>query len=428
MAFKKDTKVKNNFTKITIGLASPEDILENSYGEVTKPETINYRTYKPERDGLFCERIFGPTRDYECACGKYKRIRYKGIVCDRCGVEVTEKKVRRERSGHIELVVPVAHIWYFRSLPNKIGYLLGMPTKRLDSVIYYEKYVVIQPGALEGRTDEDGNELLGSHKMDLLSEEEYIDILDNKLDPSNAYLEDNDPNKFIAKMGAEAVYDLLAGIDLDALAKATGTAIITIDYKGTPVTKHSCRTEFCSVIRDNPVSRKRCTKCDALAGLEAVRLNRPYIYLCHCGIVDVAVPVMVGEKYLGAVMFGQVRIPNNDTDAKVERLVSEISSFQAEEETSRRDLLEKFEKIPEMEYKRIVEIAELIDAAVQYIVHRAVENRNRTMTYEWMLRSASAGMADSRITGLPPDIGKVVDEPETVDSDEPISLARTSPV
>ena len=218
MAFKKDTKVKNNFTKITIGLASPEDILENSYGEVTKPETINYRTYKPERDGLFCERIFGPTRDYECACGKYKRIRYKGIVCERCGVEVTEKKVRRERSGHIELVVPVAHIWYFRSLPNKIGYLLGMPTKRLDSVIYYEKYVVIQPGALEGRTDEDGNELLGSHKMDLLSEEEYIDILDNKLDPSNAYLEDNDPNKFIAKMGAEAVYDLLAGIDLDALS------------------------------------------------------------------------------------------------------------------------------------------------------------------------------------------------------------------
>ena len=192
--------------------------MENSYGEVTKPETINYRTYKPERDGLFCERIFGPTRDYECACGKYKRIRYKGIVCDRCGVEVTEKKVRRERSGHIELVVPVAHIWYFRSLPNKIGYLLGMPTKRLDSVIYYEKYVVIQPGALEGRTDEDGNELLGSHKMDLLSEEEYIDILDNKLDPSNAYLEDNDPNKFIAKMGAEAVYDLLAGIDLDALS------------------------------------------------------------------------------------------------------------------------------------------------------------------------------------------------------------------
>ena len=148
MAFKKETKVKNNFTKITIGLASPEEILENSYGEVLKPETINYRTYKPERDGLFCERIFGPTKDYECHCGKYKRIRYKGIVCDRCGVEVTEKKVRRERSGHIQLVVPVAHIWYFRSLPNKIGYLLGMPTKKLDSIIYYERYVVIQPGIL----------------------------------------------------------------------------------------------------------------------------------------------------------------------------------------------------------------------------------------------------------------------------------------
>ena len=218
MAFKKDTKVKNNFTKITIGLASPEEILENSYGEVTKPETINYRTYKPERDGLFCERIFGPTRDYECACGKYKRIRYKGIVCDRCGVEVTEKKVRRERSGHIELVVPVAHIWYFRSLPNKIGYLLGMPTKKLDAVIYYEKYVVIQPGALAGRTDEDGNELNGSHKMDLLTEEEYMDILDNKIGISNDYLEDTDPNKFIAKMGAEAIYDLLANIDLDALS------------------------------------------------------------------------------------------------------------------------------------------------------------------------------------------------------------------
>ena len=218
MAFKKDTKVKNNFTKITIGLASPEEILENSYGEVTKPETINYRTYKPERDGLFCERIFGPTRDYECACGKYKRIRYKGIVCDRCGVEVTEKKVRRERSGHIELVVPVAHIWYFRSLPNKIGYLLGMPTKKLDAVIYYEKYVVIQPGAFEGRTDEQGEEYNGSHKMDLLSEEEYLDIIENKLGSENDLLEDTDPNKFIAKMGAEAVYDLLAGLDLDSLS------------------------------------------------------------------------------------------------------------------------------------------------------------------------------------------------------------------
>ena len=218
MAFKKDTKVKNNFTKITIGLASPEEILENSYGEITKPETINYRTYKPERDGLFCERIFGPTKDYECACGKYKRIRYKGIVCDRCGVEVTEKKVRRERSGHIDLVVPVAHIWYFRSLPNKIGYLLGMPTKRLDSVIYYEKYVVVKPGVLEGRKDADGMELNGSHVMDLLSEEEYLDIVDNMLDSNNDLLADDDPNKFIAKMGAEAIYDLLMGLDLDSLS------------------------------------------------------------------------------------------------------------------------------------------------------------------------------------------------------------------
>ncbi len=218
MAFKKDTKVKNNFTKITIGLASPEEILENSFGEVTKPETINYRTYKPERDGLFCERIFGPTKDYECACGKYKRIRYKGIVCDRCGVEVTEKKVRRERSGHIELVVPIAHIWYFRSLPNKIGYLLGMPTKKLDSVVYYEKYVVIKPGAFEGRTDKDGLEMNGSHKMDLLSEDEYLNILDTQLDPNNQLLPDDDPNKFIAKMGAEAVRDLLMGLDLDAIS------------------------------------------------------------------------------------------------------------------------------------------------------------------------------------------------------------------
>ena len=218
MAFKRDNKVKSNFTKITIGLASPEEILENSWGEVTKPETINYRTYKPERDGLFCERIFGPTRDYECACGKYKRIRYKGIVCDRCGVEVTEKKVRRERGGHIELVVPVAHIWYFRSLPNKIGYLLGLPTKKLDAVIYYEKYIVINPGPLAGKTGEDDEELNGSHKFDLLSEDEYIDLEDNYLDENNDYLPDDDPNKFVAKMGAEAIYDLLKEIDLDALS------------------------------------------------------------------------------------------------------------------------------------------------------------------------------------------------------------------
>ena len=218
MAFKKDSKVKNNFTKITIGLASPEEILENSFGEVTKPETINYRTYKPERDGLFCERIFGPTKDYECACGKYKRIRYKGIVCDRCGVEVTEKKVRRERAGHIELVVPVAHIWYFRSLPNKIGYLLGIPTKKLDAIIYYERYVVIQPGAMAGKKDAEGNDAIGSNELDLLSEDEYSDIVDNKISPENDYLDDSDPNKFIAKMGAEAIYDLLMRLDLDSLS------------------------------------------------------------------------------------------------------------------------------------------------------------------------------------------------------------------
>ena len=208
MAFRKDTKIKNNFTKISIGLASPEEILENSSGEVLKPETINYRTYKPERDGLFCERIFGPVKDYECHCGKYKRIRYKGIVCDRCGVEVTEKKVRRERMGHIQLVVPVAHIWYFRSLPNKIGYLLGLPTKSLDAIIYYERYVVIQPGIAAEE---------GVEKLQLLSEEEYLDLLD-KLPRENQYLDDNDPNKFIAKMGAEAVYDLLQRIDLDSLS------------------------------------------------------------------------------------------------------------------------------------------------------------------------------------------------------------------
>ena len=207
MAFRKESKIKSNFTKITIGLASPEEILENSYGEVLKPETINYRTYKPERDGLFCERIFGPTKDYECHCGKYKRIRYKGIVCDRCGVEVTEKKVRRERSGHIQLVVPVAHIWYFRSLPNKIGYLLGIPTKKLDSVIYYERYIVIQPGALAGDVQE----------LDLLTEDEYLDKMES-LPIENQYLEDSDPNKFIAKMGAEAIYDLLLRVDLDKLS------------------------------------------------------------------------------------------------------------------------------------------------------------------------------------------------------------------
>ncbi|MEY3573878.1 MAG: hypothetical protein RLZZ617_476, partial [Bacteroidota bacterium] len=207
MSFRKDLKVKSNFTKIRIGLSSPEAILERSQGEVIKPETINYRTYKPEMGGLFCERIFGPVKDYECHCGKYKRIRYKGIVCDRCGVEVTEKKVRRDRIGHIKLVVPVAHIWYFRSLPNKIGYLLGLPSKKLDMIIYYERYVVIQAGVKEGQLQ----------KMDFLTEEEYLDHLDS-LPRDNHHLDDRDPQKFIAKMGAEAISDLLERIDLDELS------------------------------------------------------------------------------------------------------------------------------------------------------------------------------------------------------------------
>ena len=211
MAFRKDNKIKSNFSKISISLASPDEILENSYGEVLKPETINYRTYKPERDGLFCERIFGPVKDYECHCGKYKRIRYKGIVCDRCGVEVTEKKVRRERSGHIQLVVPVAHIWYFRSLPNKIGYLLGVATKKLDAVIYYERYIVIKPGQGLVLNDKE------VQKLDLLTEDEYLSIRAS-LPKDNDLLDDDDPNKFVAKMGAEAVYDLLVDLDLDSLS------------------------------------------------------------------------------------------------------------------------------------------------------------------------------------------------------------------
>ena len=201
----KDNKVKSNFQRISISLASPEDIIARSCGEVLKPETVNYRTYKPERDGLFCEKIFGPTKDYECYCGKYKRIRYRGIVCDRCGVEVTEKKVRRERMGHIALTVPVAHIWYFKSAPNKISAMVGMPAKKLESVIYYEKYVVIRPGAS------------GLQKLDLLSEDEYLDILDKF--PDNNNLSDDNPDKFIAKMGADGIYDLLKEIDVEALAK-----------------------------------------------------------------------------------------------------------------------------------------------------------------------------------------------------------------
>ena len=208
MALRKDNKLKSNFSKITISLASPETILQRSSGEVLKPETINYRTYKPERDGLFCERIFGPVKDYECHCGKYKRIRYKGIICDRCGVEVTEKKVRRERMGHINLVVPVAHIWYFRSLPNKIGYLLGLPTKKLDMIIYYERYVVINAGVAGAN---------GVQYLDFLTEEEYLNIVDG-LPKENHLLDDTDPNKFIAKMGAEALQDLLSRLQLDELS------------------------------------------------------------------------------------------------------------------------------------------------------------------------------------------------------------------
>ncbi|MCC7502372.1 MAG: DNA-directed RNA polymerase subunit beta', partial [Flavobacteriales bacterium] len=208
---KKEVKLNSNFDKIVISLASPELILERSHGEVIKPETINYRTYKPERDGLFCERIFGPVKDFECHCGKYKRIRYKGIVCDRCGVEVTEKKVRRERMGHIQLTVPVAHIWYFRSLPNKIGYLLGLPTKKLDQIIYYERYVVIQAGPAKNK------EGVPLQYLEFLTEEEYLDILE-AVGKDNQYLDDADPNKFIAKMGADSLYDLLKRTDLDTLS------------------------------------------------------------------------------------------------------------------------------------------------------------------------------------------------------------------
>ena len=211
MSRKIEINKSQKFSKISIGLASPETILGSSRGEILKPETINYRTHKPERDGLFCERIFGPVKDYECACGKYKRIRYKGIICDRCGVEVTEKKVRRDRVGHIDLVVPVAHIWYFRSLPNKIGYLLGLPSKKLDMIIYYERYVVIQPGLAVNAEGEPVN------KMDFLTEEEYITITDN-LPSENQFLDDEDPNKFIAKMGAECLIELLSRIDLNELS------------------------------------------------------------------------------------------------------------------------------------------------------------------------------------------------------------------
>ncbi|MEY2950463.1 MAG: hypothetical protein RLZZ248_1664, partial [Bacteroidota bacterium] len=213
MSFKKQSQVQSqDFETITVSLSSPDDILQRSKGEILKPETINYRSYKPERDGLFCERIFGPVKDYECYCGKYKRIRYKGIVCDRCGVEVTEKKVRRERMGHIKLVVPVVHIWFFKSLPNKIGYLLGLSSKKLESIIYYERFVVINRGIKADLFDEKEN-------FPLLTEEEYLEIMET-LPPENQQLDDSDPNKFIAKMGAEAIRDLLATLDLDELSFA----------------------------------------------------------------------------------------------------------------------------------------------------------------------------------------------------------------
>ena len=215
MAYKKDNTPakKTGFTKITIGLASPDEIMTLSSGEVLKPETINYRTYKPERDGLFCERIFGPTKDYECHCGKYKRIRYKGIVCERCGVEVTEKKVRRERMGHIRLAVPVAHIWYLRSLPSKMAALLGIPTKKLDAIIYYEKYIILQPGVLKGQMVGD----IEIVEQALLEEDDYEALLP-RIPENNDQLEDTDPKKVIIKMGAEAIYDLLCKINLDDLS------------------------------------------------------------------------------------------------------------------------------------------------------------------------------------------------------------------
>jgi len=246
-----DNTPQKRFDKISIGLASPEAILAESRGEVLKPETINYRTHKPERDGLFCERIFGPVKDYECACGKYKRIRYRGIVCDRCGVEVTEKKVRRDRVGHINLVVPVAHIWYFRSLPNKIGYLLGLPSKKLDMIIYYERYVVIQPGVAKGP---EGEEV---QKMDFLTEEEYLNILET-IPPENQYLDDSDPNKFIAKMGAECLIDLLARIDLKELS-------YQLRHKANTETSKQRKTE----------ALKRLQVVEALRESQDNRENRP---------------------------------------------------------------------------------------------------------------------------------------------------------
>ena len=243
MSLKKSlNRQKADFDSITISLCSPDEILERSYGEVLKPETINYRSYKPERDGLFCERIFGPVKDYECYCGKYKRIRYKGIVCDRCGVEVTEKKVRRERMGHLKLVVPVVHIWFFKSLPNKIGYMLGLSSKKLESIIYYERYVVIQAGT---------KEVEGINYLDLLTEEEFFEIQDS-LPRENQMLEDDDPNKFIALMGAEAVRVLLMRLDLDDLSYALRMQAAT-ETSQQPVTR-STRTRTSTPQRPKTVA------------------------------------------------------------------------------------------------------------------------------------------------------------------------------
>lgn len=263
MPFKKDHKIKANFNSVTVSLSSPDLILERSYGEVLKPETINYRTYKPERDGLFCERIFGPVKDYECYCGKYKRIRYKGIVCDRCGVEVTEKKVRRERMGHIKLVVPVVHIWYFKSLPNKIGYLLGLSSKKLESIVYYERYAVVQPGVTgAGTEEEEGGVMINGERkttayLDLITEEEYLDILDN-LPAGNQQLDDSDPNKFIAEMGALGVRKLLERIDLDGLAAAL---------------RHQANTETSQQRKAEAL--KRLTVVEAFRGANSRIENRP---------------------------------------------------------------------------------------------------------------------------------------------------------
>ncbi|MCO5234373.1 MAG: DNA-directed RNA polymerase subunit beta' [Chitinophagales bacterium] len=268
MASKNEVKIKSDFKSITIKLAAPNSILERSKGEVKKPETINYRTYKPEMDGLFCERIFGPTKDYECYCGKYKRIRYKGITCDRCGVDVTEKKVRRERMGHIKLVVPIVHIWYFKSLPNKIGYLLGLSSKNLETIVYYERFVVIQAGILEAGVQV-GNEVKVHKKFDLLTEEEYLEILDN-LPAGNQQLSDDDPNKFIAKMGGEAVRDLLSSIELDSLAASL---------------RHKASTESSQQRKSEALKRLSVVESFRSANESGVKNNPAWMVVDHLPVI-----------------------------------------------------------------------------------------------------------------------------------------------